>query len=172
MSSRDFVRFGEMKMFMHHIYEYKKGVRDLILCTMCRTCAELVTERLRRQQIEYLAQDIDGQRVNLYFGKRACLDAVRMFIDKLLNRLTPEEDFMLGTMLGYDIPMLCERFCNRKRTLAAGYDVNIWRAELLRSIVDLCFCVGWTGVPVGTPVPFFGGGAKKSCLGRALRHRF
>ena len=71
MSSQDFVRFGEMKMFMHHIYEYKKGVRDLILCTMCRTCAELVTERLRRQQIEYLAQDIDGQRVNLYFGKRA-----------------------------------------------------------------------------------------------------
>ena len=98
-----------MKMFMHHIYEYKKGVRDLILCTMCRTCAELVTERLRRQQIEYLAQDIDGQRVNL-----------RMFIDKPLNRLTPEEDFMLGTMLGYDIPMQCERFCNRKRTLAAG----------------------------------------------------
>ena len=109
-----------MKMFMHHIYEYKKGVRDLILCTMCRTCAELVTERLRRQQIEYLAQDIDGQRVNLYFGKRACLDAVRMFIDKPLNRLTPEEAFMLGTMLGYDIPMQCERFCNRKRTLAAG----------------------------------------------------
>lgn len=120
MSSQDFVRFGEMKMFMHHIYEYKKGVRDLILCTMCRTCAELVTERLRRQQIEYLAQDIDGQRVNLYFGKRACLDAVRMFIDKPLNRLTPEEDFMLGTMLGYDIPMQCERFCNRKRTFAAG----------------------------------------------------
>ena len=79
-----------MKMFMHHIYEYKKGVRDLILCTMCRTCAELVTERLRRQQIEYLAQDIDGQRVNLYFGKRACLDAVRMFIDKPLNRLQPQ----------------------------------------------------------------------------------
>ena len=33
MNSQDFVRFGEMKMFMHHIYEYKKGVRDLILCT-------------------------------------------------------------------------------------------------------------------------------------------
>ncbi len=114
MSAQEFARFSEMKMFMHHIYEFKKGVRNLVLCTMCRTCAELVTERLRGQGIDYLLQDVDGRKVNLYFGKRACLDAVGAFIHKPLNRLTPEEDFMLGTMLGYDIVQQCERFCTRR----------------------------------------------------------
>lgn len=120
MSAEEFSRFSDMKMFMHHIYEFKKGVRDLVLCTMCRTCAELVGARLRRQQIDYVIQEVVGNKVNLYFGKRACLDAVKMFIDKPLNRLTPEEDFMLGVMLGYDITLQCERFCNRKRVAAAA----------------------------------------------------
>ncbi len=33
-----------------------------------------------------------------------------------LNQLTPEEDFILGTMLGYDLCAQCERFCERKAT--------------------------------------------------------
>ena len=78
----------------------------------------LLAERLERQGIGYLIQEVAGSKVNLYFGKRACLDAVRMFIDKPLNRLTPEEDFMLGTMLGYDIAGQCERYCKRLREQA------------------------------------------------------
>ena len=46
MSEQDYVRFGELKIFMHQIYEFKKGVRNLVLCTMCPTCAALVAERL------------------------------------------------------------------------------------------------------------------------------
>ena len=42
MSEQDYVRFGELKIFMHQIYEFKKGVRNLVLCTMCPTCAALV----------------------------------------------------------------------------------------------------------------------------------
>ena len=42
MSEQEYARFGDMKMFMHHIYEFKKGVRSLVLCTMCRTCASIV----------------------------------------------------------------------------------------------------------------------------------
>ncbi len=99
---------------MHQIYEFKKGVRNLILCTMCGTCAEIVCERLRRQGIDYLLQEVAAGKVNLYFGKRACLEAIRTFVDKPLNRLTPEEDFMLGTLLGYDLTRQCERFCQRK----------------------------------------------------------
>ena len=56
MSEQDYVRFGELKIFMHQIYEFKKGVRNLVLCTMCPTCAALVAERLRGQRIEYLIQ--------------------------------------------------------------------------------------------------------------------
>ena len=118
MSEQDYVRFGELKIFMHQIYEFKKGVRNLVLCTMCPTCAALVAERLRGQRIEYLIQEVTDNKVNLYFGKRACLDAVRAFIDKPLNRLTPEQGFMLGAMLGYDIIQQCERFCRQRSRFA------------------------------------------------------
>lgn len=37
-----------------------------------------------------------------------------MIVTRPLNLLTPEEDFMLGTMLGYDICAQCERYCERK----------------------------------------------------------
>ena len=67
MSAEEFSRFSDMKMFMHHIYEFKKGVRNLVLCTMCRTCAELVGARLRRQQIDFVIQEVVGNKVNLYF---------------------------------------------------------------------------------------------------------
>ena len=37
-----------------------------------------------------------------------------MIVTRPLNLLTPEEDFMLGAMLGYDICAQCERYCERK----------------------------------------------------------
>lgn len=114
MAPEDYTRFGEMKMVMHHIYEFKKGIRRLVLCTLCPTCAEIVKERLESQGIEYLIQQAGTRNVNLFFGDRACLDAVCSFIHKPLNLLTPEEDYMLGTMLGYDITLQCRRFCERK----------------------------------------------------------
>ena len=107
MSAEDFSRYGSMKLFMHHIYEFQKGVRSLVLCTMCRTCASLVCDRLYAQPVTY-------NKVNLYFGNRLCLDAVKTFVHKPLNELSPEEDFMLGAMLGYDITGQCERYCKRK----------------------------------------------------------
>jgi len=93
----------------------KKGVRSLVLCTMCKTCAAIVTQRLEKHGIDYLIQEVAGSKINLYFGKSACLNVVGTFIQKPLNHLTPEEDFILGTMLGYDVTMQCERFCNRKK---------------------------------------------------------
>ena len=114
MNCAEYARSGEMRVFMHQIYEFKKGVRSLVLCTMCVTSADLVIDRLRNQGIDYLVQQVADNKVNLYFGKPACLSAVGTFIDKPLNRLTPEEDFMLGAMLGYDISQQCERFCTKK----------------------------------------------------------
>ena len=63
MSEQEYARFGDMKMFMHHIYEFKKGVRSLVLCTMCRTCASIVAERLRGQQIGYMIQEVSEKKV-------------------------------------------------------------------------------------------------------------
>ena len=114
MTVDDHKRSGEMRVVMHLIYEFKKGVRSLVLCTLCPTCAELVKERLANQGIEYLVQQVGNQKVNLFFGEGSCLEAVSTFIHKPLNKLTPEEDFMLGAMLGYDITRQSRRFCERK----------------------------------------------------------
>lgn len=115
MSAEDFTRFDSLKLYMHQIYEYRKGVRHLVLCTMCPTCAEIMRARLDDQSIAHLTQPVDEKKVNLYFGDAACLDAVRTFVDKPLSCLTPAEDFMLGAMLGYDIRQQCERYCKRSR---------------------------------------------------------
>ena len=90
MSAEEFSRYDSMKLFLHQIYEFQKGVRSLVLCTMCRTCASLLSERLES------------------------LETVATFIHKPLNELSAEEDFMLGAMLGYDIAGQCERYCKRK----------------------------------------------------------
>lgn len=109
-------RPGELKVVIHGIYELQKGIRNLVLCTICRTSARMVAEKLEKSGIGYLQQPVGTGRVNLYFGRRECLDAIRAFVDKPLNLLSPEEDFMLGAMLDYDIPMQCQRYCQRRPT--------------------------------------------------------
>lgn len=42
------------------------------------------------------------------------INAIRLMVTRPLNLLTPEEDFILGAMLGYDICAQCKRYCTRK----------------------------------------------------------
>ena len=122
MSAEEFSRYDSMKLFLHQIYEFQKGVRSLVLCTMCRTCASLLSERLERLGIAYRIQSVTDSKVNLYFGNRMCLETVATFIHKPLNELSAEEDFMLGAMLGYDISMQCRRYCDRKSMKSSSGD--------------------------------------------------
>ena len=98
-----------------YIYEYKKGVRRLVLYTFNKKYESFAITRLERQNIDYIIQPVGNDRLNLFFGKKECLDAIRMIITKPLCQLTPEEDFILGAMLGYDICAQCERYCERKK---------------------------------------------------------
>lgn len=99
---------------MNHIYEYKKGVRNMILYTLNKNYEEAAIKRLESQNICYVRQDAGERSVNLYFGRPECIEAIRLMVDRPLNRLTPEEDFILGALLGYDICKQCKRFCSRK----------------------------------------------------------
>lgn len=105
---------SKINIVFHHIYEFKKGIRSLVLCTLCNHCSEIVKDRLQHQGIDYCEQRIGSNKVNLFFGKKECLEVVGNFIHKPLNLLSPEEDFILGVMLGYDINMQCSRFNSRK----------------------------------------------------------
>ena len=104
----------DMKVLMNHIYEYQKGVRRMVLFTLNRKYEEFAIRRLESQNISYIVQPVGSDRLNLYFGREECLNAIRMIVTRPLNLLTPEEDFMLGTMLGYDICAQCECYCERK----------------------------------------------------------
>lgn len=102
-----------MKVFLNHIYEFKKGIRQMILYTMHRKYVEFAIFRLSSQNIAYFIQPLKGDRVNLFFGRKECVKAIEAIVDKPLNELTPEQDFILGAVLGYDIAGQCERYLER-----------------------------------------------------------
>ena len=114
-TQQDTTRLPEdMKVLVNHIYEFKKGVRRIVLFTFNKRYEQFAVTRLQHQNISYVIQPVGNDRLNLFFGKKECLDAIRLMITKPLCQLTPEEDFILGAMLGYDICAQCERYCERK----------------------------------------------------------
>lgn len=114
-TQQDTTRLPEdMKVLVNHIYEFKKGVRRMVLFTFNKRYEQFAVTRLQHQNISYVIQPVGNDRLNLFFGKKECLDAIRLMITKPLCKLTPEEDFILGAMLGYDICAQCERYCERK----------------------------------------------------------
>jgi len=104
----------DMKVLMNHIYEYQKGVRQMVLFTFNKKYEQYAITRLEHQNIPYFIQPVGNDRLNLFFGRRECLDAIKLMVNRPLNELSPEEDFILGAMLGYDICGQCERYCQRK----------------------------------------------------------
>ncbi len=106
--------YADLRVFYHHIYEFKKGIRNLILTTEKAIYREPIERRLQSEGIDYIIHDIDKNKINVYFGAKQCVEVVKTFNPRL-NELTPEQDFMLGIMLGYDRVKQCERFLEYKK---------------------------------------------------------
>ncbi len=104
-----------MTVFTHHIYEYKKGLRNLVLHTLPATQKDAAEGRLRYEGIDYFVRVVTEKKINIFFGNKVCVDIVRSIGDKPLYQYTDEEDFILGTMLGYSRLQQCERFIKRKQ---------------------------------------------------------
>jgi hypothetical protein len=102
-----------LRLFYHNIYEYRRGVRALFLMTVSRQEMELVLGKLEAQGVHHFVQEVSPVKVNLFFGRPAFVAVARSFVTRPLNALTAEEDFMLGTLLGYDREQQCRRFLTR-----------------------------------------------------------
>jgi Protein of unknown function (DUF2023) len=102
-----------LRLFHHNIYEYRRGVRALFLMTVNRRELELAVWKLNTQGIHHFVQEINPNKANVFFGKPAHVAVARSFMTRPLNELTAEEDFMLGTLLGYDCEQQCRRFLTR-----------------------------------------------------------
>ena len=113
-----------MKVFLHHIYEYNKGLRHLVLYTGPDCECSSIEEKLGKRGIPYVIQQIGAARVNVFFGDAACVEVVRAFAEKPLSEWTPKEDFILGIMLGYDRRQQCVRFLERNRRRNTCLEVN------------------------------------------------
>jgi len=104
-----------MKVLAHHIYEYKKGIRPLILHTLDSAFQLKAELKLKQQGIDYVVQTISPSKINIFFGDEECVNTIREIGDKKLNEYTPEEDFILGIMLGYDCSKQCKRYLQYKK---------------------------------------------------------
>ena len=104
-----------MQVFGHHVYEYRKGLRNLVLHTVSANDLEAAKHRLDVAEIEYQTYPVkDTGRMNIFFGAKESVDVIRLIDKEDLNDYTPEEDFMLGTMLGYDRRQQCERYLEQR----------------------------------------------------------
>ena len=110
---------AELQLFMNCIYEYKKGIRSMVLLTMSSRHREFATRRLESNGISYEIQTVSPEKMNLFFGREECREVIRKIVIRPLNQVSAEEDFILGAMLGYDICQQCVRFCSRKQQASA-----------------------------------------------------
>ena len=102
-------QYNDLRVFYHHIYEYKKGLRSLVLTTEKADNRWIIENKLQREKIPYVINNVNGKNINVFFGNKDCIRVVSTF-DSRLDKLTPEQDFMLGIMLGYDKILQCRGY--------------------------------------------------------------
>lgn len=115
LSLHQLAQDADIKVFSHLIYEFEKGVRHLVLYTLAEEYVSFATNKLTNRGIDFFLQPVpERTSVNIFFGKEECLRTLKKFLrERPLNNLSPEEDFILGALLGYDLCRQCERYCRR-----------------------------------------------------------
>ena len=92
-----------------YLYELGRGVRQLFMLTMTPREAQAVQARLEQEGIAYYVHPVSELKVDLFFGN-AQFVAVAI---RPVNQLSAEEDFILGTLLGYDREQQCRRYIGK-----------------------------------------------------------
>ena len=108
------------------IYGYKHGIRPLVLQTESMKDKDVIEKRLQRDNLNYhLMPAPGGKNLNVFFGDKACVDVIKSFNNQPLNEMTPEKDFMLGVLLGYDKTKQCERYLKLKEKEQQKQGLNL-----------------------------------------------
>lgn len=99
-----------MHLLSHSIYEIRKGVRKLAMVTLRKEHLALAEARLLRTGISYTVLQTTGSQANIMLGATECIALLRSFGEENLSRFSPEQDFILGALLGYDLSQQCQRY--------------------------------------------------------------
>lgn len=110
-------RTADLQVLVHHIYEYNKGVRNMVLHTMSNARRDRAENILKQRDVTYYIQQVSSNKINIFFGNPECIDVVKSFGKKSLTDYTPEQDFILGIMLGYDRNQQCHRYMKMQKKL-------------------------------------------------------
>jgi hypothetical protein len=106
-------------IFCHHLYEYQKGLRSLILHTFDPVNQPWMEKKLKKNGVAFHIYKISENKSNIFFGSSVCVDVIKQFGKSSLSDYTPEEDFILGTMLGYCREQQCERYLRLTKNITA-----------------------------------------------------
>lgn len=105
---------NELSVFFHMLYELNKGLRNLALLTTATENEELVTERLEKCGYSFIIEELKSGYINVFFGNPEPVNVLKKFKKNSLKEFTPEEDFILGILLGYNTQQQCKRYLTRK----------------------------------------------------------
>ncbi len=109
-----------MEVFRHHLYEYQKGLRSLVLHTAPEEELPTMERLLQAHGVDYKIVRLHNGHSNVFFGSPDCLAVLEAIAKDNLCDFTEEEDFILGTMLGYGRLEQCRRYVQRKRRRVAA----------------------------------------------------
>ena len=110
---KSFVKYN-YELFAHHLYELEKGLRHLVLHTAPIEVMGEMIRKLEKSDVTFHIQELSKEKINLFFGEKECVEIVKRFKNKDLNKYTPEEDFILAIMLGYDTLKQTKRYLKFK----------------------------------------------------------
>lgn len=123
---------SELQVFLNYVYEYKKGVRNMVLCTLNRRYLAAAVARLDDQGICHFEQSANENNVNLYFGKPECIAAVRQFIVRPLScrprRISSSEHCLATTSA-----------CSASGFARARSEPTLWRSAPDERINEVSF---------------------------------
>ena len=57
-----------MEVFVHHIYEFEKGIRNLILHTLKQEYLDTAIGKLEKREISYKTYMLENGNYNIFFG--------------------------------------------------------------------------------------------------------
>lgn len=130
-----------MKVFQHHIYEYRKGLRNLILHTVSEQYRGRIEDKLEKLGIAYQIYPLKNGNIKVFFGANECVDVIKAIGKESLTDYTPEEDFILGTMLGYDQLQQCRRYLGfilGEQCFVADESLEMPNCDLVDDVMSRC----------------------------------
>ena len=115
---KSFIKYN-YELFAHHLYELEKGLRHLVLHTAPSEVMGEMIKKLEKNGVTFYIQELNEEKINLFFGEKECVEIIKRFKNKDFSKYTPEEDFILGIMLGYDTLKQTKRYLKFKDKILA-----------------------------------------------------